>query len=363
MSNILAPLRKLNNYALEQVIFFITAKCNLRCEHCFYWDNLNVMKDMTFEEVEKLSRQAPRFHTLLTSGGEPYLRKELFEIFHMFYVNNGVRWFSIPTNGFWPDKIAARTREFLLGHPDAHLRINVSIDGFEATHDKIRDLKSSYKNAIATLDTLRELRAGHPNFSLAVTTVVSPSNLAEIREFSDHIYQDHRPDSHNIVAIREGYNKDADLALRRETLAEMWKFNVEIHGRYLPIEGQASRATIRGSFNEALNKVMLRTHYDRMISGTDWPMPCVAGRVIVVIDANGDLRSCEMRPPVLNLREFDLNLTSALASEAMQNEVAQVAKDRCFCAHGCFSLPSIQRSPKAMLVDVPLEMARTAIGR
>ena len=187
MSNFLAPLRKLNNYTLEQVIFFITAKCNLRCEHCFYWDNLNVMKDMTFDEIEKLSQQAPRFQSLLTSGGEPFLRKELFEIFHLFYVNNGVRWFSIPTNGFWPDKIAARTREFLLAHPDVHLRINVSIDGFEATHDKIRDLKSSYKNAIATLDALRDMAPGHPNFSLAVTTVVSPSNLPEIKEFSQHI--------------------------------------------------------------------------------------------------------------------------------------------------------------------------------
>lgn len=294
MRKFLTPLKKLNNFTLEQVIFFITAKCNLRCEHCFYWDNLNVMKDLSFEEIEKISARAPRFETLLTSGGEPFLRKELFEIFHMFYVNNGVRWFSIPTNGYWPDKIAARTREFLVGHPDAHLRINVSIDGFEATHDKIRDLKGSYRNALATLDLLREMRAAHSNFSLAVTTVVSPSNLPEIRDFAERIFCEHRPDSHNIVPIREGFNKEADLSLRRETLAEMRRFNEDIHGRYLPTEGRSPHATLRGRFNEAVNKVMLRTHYDRMETGADWPMPCVAGRVIVVIDANGDLRSCEI---------------------------------------------------------------------
>ena len=64
----------------------------------------------------------------------------------------------MPTNGFWPDVIAERTKKFLTEHSDVHLRVNISIDGFEETHDSIRGVGGSYRRAMASLDTLREMR-------------------------------------------------------------------------------------------------------------------------------------------------------------------------------------------------------------
>ena len=37
------------------MIVFINSICNLTCEHCFYWKELNQRNDLTFEEFEKLS--------------------------------------------------------------------------------------------------------------------------------------------------------------------------------------------------------------------------------------------------------------------------------------------------------------------
>ena len=39
------------------LILFINSICNLKCEHCFYWRNLNRRDDLTFDEIVALSRE------------------------------------------------------------------------------------------------------------------------------------------------------------------------------------------------------------------------------------------------------------------------------------------------------------------
>lgn len=46
------------------MIVFINSICNLTCEHCFYWKELNKRNDLTYEEFENLrpfQRTARRF--------------------------------------------------------------------------------------------------------------------------------------------------------------------------------------------------------------------------------------------------------------------------------------------------------------
>jgi MoaA/NifB/PqqE/SkfB family radical SAM enzyme len=51
------------------LILFINSICNQRCEHCFYWSNLNRKDDLTKEELFSLSRQLGRIENLNLSGG------------------------------------------------------------------------------------------------------------------------------------------------------------------------------------------------------------------------------------------------------------------------------------------------------
>ena len=70
----------------NEVILFITSLCNFACETCFYSEKLNDTKnDLTFEELEKISSNFKEIRLLLLTGGEPYLRKNFFEIMKMFY--------------------------------------------------------------------------------------------------------------------------------------------------------------------------------------------------------------------------------------------------------------------------------------
>ena len=38
--------------------YFVTSRCNLQCQHCFYWDSLNKIKnELNLEEIEKFSKE------------------------------------------------------------------------------------------------------------------------------------------------------------------------------------------------------------------------------------------------------------------------------------------------------------------
>jgi len=61
---------------LGTVILFVTSRCNSFCQTCFYHEELNRPGDMTFDQIEKLSRTMPPITDLWLSGGEPTLRHD-----------------------------------------------------------------------------------------------------------------------------------------------------------------------------------------------------------------------------------------------------------------------------------------------
>src|SRR3982751_5527084 len=84
---------------LGTVILFVTSRCNAFCQTCFYHEELNRPGDMTFAQIEKVSRTMPPITDLWLSGGEPMLRRDLTQIIDAFVENNGVGRVIIPTNG------------------------------------------------------------------------------------------------------------------------------------------------------------------------------------------------------------------------------------------------------------------------
>src|SRR5919202_879374 len=96
---------------LGTVIFFITSRCNARCETCFYHEELNRPGDLTFEQIGRVSRTMPGITDLWLSGGEPTLRHDAVDVIRLFVENNGVRRVIIPTNGL----LKARTYEMVDG--------------------------------------------------------------------------------------------------------------------------------------------------------------------------------------------------------------------------------------------------------
>src|SRR5262249_49153220 len=95
------------------LIFFVTSKCNAKCDFCFYWDQLNRQGDLSVDEIRKISATMPRFQRLLFSGGETFMRKELVEIVSLFHRQNGVATINLPTNGILRRAIVEKTAAIL----------------------------------------------------------------------------------------------------------------------------------------------------------------------------------------------------------------------------------------------------------
>src|SRR5438445_748693 len=69
---------------LGTMILFVTSRCNAFCQTCFYHEELNQPGDMTFAQIEKVSRTMPPITDLWLSGGEPTLRRDVPEIIDLF---------------------------------------------------------------------------------------------------------------------------------------------------------------------------------------------------------------------------------------------------------------------------------------
>ena len=75
---------------LNTLISFVTSRCNARCETCFYWKELNQCGDLSFEEIDTLTRTMSRFRELWLSGGELMMGPRLDEIIQLFVDRNGI---------------------------------------------------------------------------------------------------------------------------------------------------------------------------------------------------------------------------------------------------------------------------------
>ena len=99
--------------ALAQWTHFVTSVCNARCAHCFYPINAG-KNELTFDEIDRLTRTLPPIRLLLIGGGEPFLRRDLSEVVRLYFDRTKFFTCSIPTNGFGPDEIT-RAAETICG--------------------------------------------------------------------------------------------------------------------------------------------------------------------------------------------------------------------------------------------------------
>ena len=86
------------------LVLFINSICNMKCDHCFYWQELNQRDDLTTPEIFRLSESMGPIENLNLSGGEPFLRRDFSEICRQFIRHNTVRQIYVPTNGWYTQK-------------------------------------------------------------------------------------------------------------------------------------------------------------------------------------------------------------------------------------------------------------------
>jgi MoaA/NifB/PqqE/SkfB family radical SAM enzyme len=341
-----------SSLALDTLIFFVTSTCNSKCRTCFYWKELNARDDLSFAEIERVSSTMPAFREIWLSGGEPTLREELADILALFYRRNGVRSVNLPANGLQPEKLRDVVESAFRACPELRINLNLALDGIGPTHDAIRGVPGNFERALLSLNRLQELRAREDRLRLHVNSVVCRENIEEMVPLGEMVRERFDLDGHYFQIIRGEPMDPGLLEVHREALERLYR---ELQPLYRHYADKLARR--KGFLGKAGYLGALRLYHEIQAANLDrhhrWPMPCTAAQNVAVLDANGDIRSCELRERLGNIRDYDCDWGRFWESRARRDEIASIQRDGCWCTHVCFIHASLKASLKAKVVDVP----------
>jgi MoaA/NifB/PqqE/SkfB family radical SAM enzyme len=349
---------------LGTVILFVTSRCNAKCETCFYWQELNQPGDLTYAQIEQVARTMPPVTDLWLSGGEPTLRRDLNEIIDLFVRTNGVRRVIIPTNALVKARACEIVDAALGRHPELDLYLNVALDGYGATHDRIRGVPGNWEKTLACIAALYPLKERYGDrFRLNVNTVVCAENYAETDRLADYLWHNCRLDGHYFNIIRGETKAGAAIkAVPAEILPALYARVTALTERYGERMFAADDAPTR--FVKSVAYVgAITTHYRTQLANFDrttaWGFPCTAGETTVVVDYNGDVRACELRAPFATLADYAYDFGALWADHTRQTELNEIDGGRaCWCTHVCFIHDSMRHSRRALLYEVPKNYLR-----
>lgn len=326
---------------ISELIFFVTSRCDLLCSTCFYFRELhNGRHEMDLAEIERISSSLGKLSRLYLSGGEPTLRKDLAEICHIFYINNGVRKFILPSNGIVPERTVERIEQVLSFCDDIELVTVLSLDGLEKTHDGMKGKNGSFRSIMETVSGLNKFKKRYNGLRTYIATVVSTQNYPEIKDLSNFIWEELDVDDHGPSPIR-GTPKDADLF---PPSGDDWR---ELANCLRP---RAIQYWEKSKFSNQVKKEALyrlddlNRAYEFILKTEKMPFLCAAGEEIGVLEADGRVRLCELTKAVGNVRLNDYNF-SRIWDSPLSEEVRK-QKQNCACTHACFLNPKLNNRSK-----------------
>ncbi|HKO59561.1 MAG TPA: radical SAM protein [Pyrinomonadaceae bacterium] len=344
---------------LGTVILFVTSRCNAFCKTCFYHEELNQPGDLTFTQIEKISRTMPSITDLWLSGGEPTLRRDVPEIIDTFVANNGVNRVIIPTNALIKTRVYEIVEHALANHPSLDLYLNIALDGYGATHDRIRGVPGNWEKALDCIRFLYPLKTQFEDrFRLNVNTVVCADNYTEIEQLGEFMWENFQLDGQYFNIVRgETLVGDEIKQVPPDVLPEMYAYVSQLTKRYgdrMFMLDDAAKRFVKNVAYVGTISTHYRTQHANFENPTAWPFPCTAGETTAVIDYNGDVRACELREKFATLADYDYDFGALWSANGRAIELNAIDGGKaCWCTHVCFIHDSMRHSRSAMLYQVP----------
>ena len=172
----------------EEVAFKLTNRCNLRCKHCYQWnedghhhdlDQTEQNRDLDFSVIEKVFASTHELKSnIFLWGGEPLIYRDWDKLVDL--LEKDPRWTSICTNGIEIEKKIPS----LLKISD-HLEMYVAVEGFKEEHDSIRG-KGNYEKTLRGIDLLLEQRKeGKYKGEISLNCVITEKMIGRLYEFME----------------------------------------------------------------------------------------------------------------------------------------------------------------------------------
>jgi radical SAM protein with 4Fe4S-binding SPASM domain len=264
------------------------------------------------------TRPIPVRGHITVTGGEPFVRQDFLDLLEVFSANREYYSFAILTNGSFIDAAMAR-----------HLRslgptfVQVSIEGTQPTHDKVRG-PGTFDQAVSALKHL--VRQG-------IRTLISfTAHRANFREFPEVARLGRKLRVSRVWADRL-IPWGTGLAMKEQVLTP------DETAELFEIMHEARREVARRWFGKT--EIAMHRALQFLVAGGK-PYRCTAGDSLVTLQPNGDLYPCRRMPiRVGNLMETPLvelyyksNLFLELRSQDSISDGCQGCSHAGFCRGG-----------------------------
>jgi AdoMet-dependent heme synthase len=260
-----------------------TMECHLKCKHCYRDAGLKDSDELSTHEGKQLIDEIAKagFKILVFSGGEPLLRKDIYEL-TTHAKAKGLR----PVFGTTGTTITPEVARALIDAGAA--RIGISLDSAgPQIHDELRQVEGSWQGAIDGMKNC--LEAGLP---FQVHTTVIKQNYDEVEAITDLSITLGAAAHHVFFLVPTGRGKDIEEDALREKEYELLLHRILKKQKEVPIE---LKPTCAPQFMRIARQMGLEMRFTR---------GCLAGTAYCCITPTGDVHPCPYLPlKVGNVRE------------------------------------------------------------
>jgi len=320
------------------LILGLTYDCNSFCRTCFNWEQLRKNKEheLSLEEIQKILSSMDDLLFVVMSGGEPFLRRDLPDICETLSTKNHVQQITIPTGAVSSDLIARSVEATLERCPTTQIVVNLSIDHIGTKHDWIRGVPGNYEKLKKTYSKLIPLRDRFNNLTVNMHTCLCSYNVDDLEEFTAAVKRDFPEISFHSFEMLRGDQPDKNIQpISTDRYREVLPFLEKYWKSYKNYDGFLRFV-----------KMYSRRMELRVLEEETQVRPCHAGLVSGVVDARGEVRMCELREPVGNLRDVDFDFGTLWNSEEADRQRAAIRAKECHCTHSCFMSSSLVFDPR-----------------
>jgi len=309
-------------------VWNVTAKCNLRCSHC-YRDSEPGAEDAGLPDEKILSLvdeiKALNPPIVLLTGGEPLLRKNIFDIINKCR-STGLR-VGLSTNGTLIDRnMARKINEAGVDY------VGISIDGSEDLHDKFRGKKGAFNASWQGIKLLNELGT-----KTGVRFTLTKENGPDLMAILDKALKAGTKRFclyHLVYAGRAQKDLDMTIADKRACMDRFFKRVKELSKSAPDFEVLTTDSPADGIFMS-----LGKDTTDAALSCIMSHGGCSAGERVVYLDSTGDLYPCQFlrEVPLGNVKETPLAQIWQNKADRFLNELRskkELLKGKCSsCAH------------------------------
>ncbi len=258
------------------VVWELTLKCDLACRHCGSRAGKAREGELSLDECRNVVHQLADMGTreIAFIGGEAYLYPDWLKVVAAASAA-GIRC-TMTTGGRAIDASMAKAAKAAGMHA-----ISVSVDGMEATHDRLRAVPGSWRSALQSIDHIRDV-----GMEPYANTQFNQLNLQEIEEIGDTLLP--RGLRAWQVQITGPMGRAAD---RPEWLLQPFQM-LELVPRLAAL---SERAEAVGCAISASNNLGYYGPYEGRIRTFPW-RGCAAGVWTLGIEADGSVKGCPSLP-------------------------------------------------------------------